>query len=233
MNLPLLLTTAAPSLSLPAMLILGAAASPHCALMCGALSVQQSSSAAAFDRRQATLWTQAGRIGGYTLAGSIAGWFGQTFVHAMPAPWFGALVRAAGAVAVLVLGMRMLLRTPQPAMAHCHAPAPSGTAAWPVQARLLIQGGAWALIPCGLLYSVMLMSALSASIASGALLATAFALGGSPVLGLIGWSGSRRMPASRRRRFAGAWLMALGCASLLLILAGGHSGIPAWCTLQP
>jgi hypothetical protein len=215
------------------MLLLGAVASPHCGLMCGALSVQQARSSGALDARQAMLWTQAGRIGGYAAAGSIAGGLGQSFIHALPAPWFGEFVRTVGAVAVLILGMRMLLRTPQPALAHCHVPVPPGTVHWPIQARLLIQGSAWALIPCGLLYSVLLMSALSGSVGAGALLASAFAVGGSPALALIGWSGSRRTTGLSKRRLAGAWLTALGCVSLLVILLGGHAGLPAWCAANP
>lgn len=233
MNLPLLLSQAGPSLSLPAMLAFGAIASPHCGLMCGTLSVQQARSCGSLDARQAMLWTHAGRVGGYAAAGSIAGWFGQTFVHALPAPWFGESVRAIGAAAVLILGMRMLLHAPRPATVHCHVPSPTGTAHWPVQARLLIQGSAWALIPCGLLYSVLLMSALSASAATGALLASAFALGGSPALGLVGWSGSRLNAGGGKRRLTGAWLVALGGVSLLVVLLGGHAGLPAWCMAHP
>jgi sulfite exporter TauE/SafE len=151
----------------------------------------------------------------------------------MPAPWFGEFIRMLGAVTVLVLGMRMLLGAPQTAAVHCHVPTPAGTASWPVNARLLLQGSAWALIPCGLLYSVLLMSALSASPALGALLAMAFGLGGSPALALIGWSGSRTTTLRNKRRWAGASLMALGTASLIAILISTHGSLPAWCAMNP
>lgn len=212
------------------MLMLGAIASPHCALMCGALGMQTALRSTALPARDAMLWMQAGRIIGYAAAGSLAGGLGLSLVHAMPPPWFGELVRALGAAAVLVLGLHLLLRAPLGAMAHCHRPSPSLAAHWPMRAGLLIRGSAWALVPCGLLYSVLLMSALSASVAYGALLAGAFALGGSPALG---WIGSRSAAAHRDKRHrTGAWLVALGAVSLLVIVLGGHAGLPAWCALE-
>jgi sulfite exporter TauE/SafE len=129
--------------------------------------------------------------------------------------------------------MRMLLFSPQTAAVHCHIPTPSGTASWPLHARLFLQGAAWALIPCGLLYSVLLMSALSASPVFGALLAMAFASGGSPLLAVIGWKGSRMAGSGNRRRWAGGWLTALGSVSLMVVLLGTHSSPLAWCAINP
>jgi sulfite exporter TauE/SafE len=158
--------------------------------------------------------------------------FGQTFIHSLPSPLIGEIVRTMAAVAAMIMGIRMVWSAPQPAVAHCHMPQPRGTAQWPLQMRLFAQGTAWALIPCGLLYSVLLMAALSASTATGGLLALAFALGGSPVLTMIGWNAARHTGSQNRRRAAGAWLIALGSASLIAIVIGGHTGVAAWCTFN-
>ena len=233
MNIADLVSHPGISLSVPAMFALGAIVSPHCGLMCGALSVRQARSEHLLGSHEAVLWTQAGRIAGYAVAGGASGMIGQSFIHWLPSPWIGETVRALAATAAMILGMHMVCRVPQHAVAHCRMPQTRRTAQWPLPMRLFVQGTAWALIPCSLLYSVLLMAAFSASAISGALLASAFALGGSPVLAVIGWSAARRADATHRHRLAGAWLLLLGTVSLIAILLGGHDSLAGWCALNP
>jgi sulfite exporter TauE/SafE len=232
MSLPALLLPHSWALGAPALLALGAAASPHCALMCGALSMQQAGATHSLRTREALLWTQGGRITGYAIAGALAGVLGQSLLHELPAPWVGEAARAMAAVATIAMGVWIIWHLRRPALPCCRPPMTFLRSRWPLRLRLFLQGSAWALIPCGLLYSVLLLSAFSATAVSGALLAAAFALGGSPVLMAIGWSGSRAGSRLIGGRLAGAWLIGFGVVGLLTVLWNAPATLPGWCTLH-
>jgi sulfite exporter TauE/SafE len=211
------------TLGAPALLLAGLAASPHCALMCGPLAALGARVSNAGSPRRALVLTQAGRVLGYGALGALAGASGQWLMGLLPALAAGRLLQGAAAVASLAVGLWLLLGKTR--IASCCAPrARPGLP--PVLRGLL-----WAALPCGILYAVLLLAALSGGPLNGALLASAFALGGAPLLALIGWLGAKRPATPLAARAAGLWLAVLGVATLF-ILAGGAPAAATWCAAR-
>lgn len=210
---------AIPVLTAPAFFLAGSASSLHCSLMCGGYALQKSATAR-LRPAPALLYLHAGRIAGYAALGGASAVAGRTLLHALPTGWVEAVPLATSAVAITA-GLWMLLRDRQ-ASACCAAPAlrPSSRR-WPEPLQLLLRGAVWSLLPCGLLYSMLLLAAFSRSIASGAILAAAFAAGGAPMLMTVSLlSAHPRFRANVARRLAGIWLIAVGCAGLMFQLGG-------------
>ncbi len=95
----------------------------------------------------------------------------------------------------------------------------------------LVLGVAWALLPCGLLYSALLVAALAGSAAGGAMVMALFALGSGVSL----WAGPwllLRLGQNGR----GAWSMRVAGLALMLTSAWGlymglvHDQAP-WCVV--
>lgn len=161
-------------------LVMGLVGGPHCVAMCGAACAGIARAAA--PRARQALWTwQLSRVLGYALLGALAGgtvqgmgWLGQQTVVLRP-------VWTMLHVAALLLGLALLWQARQPAFLDGWAQA-VWRRARPVLGRLgarapMVLGLGWALMPCGLLYSALLVASLSASAAQGALIMAAFALG--------------------------------------------------------
>jgi len=160
---------------------MGLVGGPHCVAMCGAACAGLGQ-AAAPRKNQAIFTFQAGRVLGYSALGALAaasmqglGWL--TVQSAALRPVWSLLH-----VAALVLGLLLLFKAEQPLWLERvgrgvwqHARAfgqRSGSAP-------LLLGMLWALLPCGLLYSALLVAALAGSVASGAMVMALFALGTS------------------------------------------------------
>lgn len=125
-------------------------------------------------------------------------------------------------VAALLLGLALVLRARQPAWIDDLAQG-----VWrrvrPVLVRLgakapVVLGVAWALMPCGLLYSALLMASLSASALDGALIMALFALGTSVSLTAGPW-----LLLRLRGGASGAWAIRLAGLALM-----GTSGWALW-----
>src|SRR5690606_11072256 len=147
------------------------------------------------------------------------------------------LLDMARAVAARVGNPAVRAAVPVPAMAGAAAGSGSGVevrlpphigrqpAAWKIAGRGFLTGMAWALLPCGLLYSALMLAWMSGSVATGALAMAAFAA----VSGAQLWLGQRGLLALLRAgkeataiRIAGA--VTLGGAALLLWwAAAGHA----------
>ena len=169
-------------------LLMGLAGGPHCLAMCGAACAGIGKAAGA--RRLSALWTfHAGRLASYSALGAAAaasmqalGWL-TTQTAVMRPVW------TLFHVAVLVMGMTLAVLARQPAWLDGTARRVwrrmgAFNAAWGRGAPLAI-GALWAFMPCGLLYSALLVAALSGSVPSGALTMALFALGSSVSL-LVG-----------------------------------------------
>jgi hypothetical protein len=223
------------SLALTA-LLMGLVGGPHCVAMCGAACAGISE--AAGPRQDSALLTfQLGRIGGYSILGGLAaaslqglGWL--TIQSAALRP-----VWSLFHVAALVLGLMLLLMARQPVWLESAARTvwarTRSFAANQGHSAPLVLGVLWALLPCGLLYSALLVAALAGSVAGGAMVMALFALGTSVTMVAGPWlwlrlRGSPANPGSGQWgvRLAGAALAASSGWALWMALA--HNTAP-WC----
>ncbi len=169
------------SLALTA-LLMGLVGGPHCVAMCGAACAGIGQ--AAGPRKNEALWTfQAGRVIGYSGLGALAaasiqglGWL--TIQSAALRPVWSMIH-----VIAFTLGVLLLWKAQQPVWLE-----QAGKRVW-AGARAVAQGrgrgapfvvGAlWTFLPCGLLYSALLVAALTGSALEGAAVMALFALGTS------------------------------------------------------
>lgn len=225
------------SLALTA-LFMGLVGGPHCVAMCGAACAGIGQ--AAGPRKNSALFLfQGGRIIGYAVLGALAaasmqglGWLTVQSAALRP-------VWSLFHVAAFVLGLVLLWQARQPIWVEAAgrkiwATARSFAHGWGGGAPLVI-GTLWALLPCGLLYSALLVAALAGSVAGGAMVMALFALGTSvtmlagPWLWLRLW-GQGATPGSGAWgvRLAGAALSASSAWALWMALA--HNTAP-WCAV--
>ncbi len=195
-------------LDVPALLLAGVLASPHCAAMCGLWQARASAAGR-------TDWAfHGGRVLAYAGLGAIAGGVGHWLVRSAGLVTVGTELRALALVALLAL---MLRRRPA-AACQCRVGAfPGGVA-----------GALMGVVPCPLLYGVAGYAALSADPRQGALLLAAFALGSLPALQLSAW-GWRRLQQSPQQ---GHWRAARWLAGSLSVAAVLTSGGVLWGCLQ-
>ncbi len=163
-------------------LLMGLVGGPHCVVMCGAACA--GIGRAAGPCKNSAMWTfQVGRVVGYALLGGVAaasiqglGWL-TTQSAAMRPVW------TLFHVAAVALGLLLVFNAQQPVWMES-----TGKAIW-LRARgwigghkfaaPLMIGTVWSLLPCGLLYSALLVAALSANAGQGALVMALFAAGTS------------------------------------------------------
>ena len=173
-------------------LVMGLLGGPHCVAMCGAACAGIARSAGPGAGATWALWKfQLSRLLGYALMGALAGgtvqglgWMGQQ--TAVLRPLWTMLH-----VAALALGLILLWQARQPAFIEAGAQQ-LWRRARPLMQRMgtrapVVLGVGWALMPCGLLYSALLVASLSASALDGAAIMAAFALGTMVSLVLGPW----------------------------------------------
>lgn len=171
-------------------LLMGLAGGPHCVAMCGAACAGLGK--AAGTRATSAIWSfQAGRMASYSVLGAIAaasmqglGWL-TTQTAVMRPVW------SLFHVAALVLGLTLLVLARQPVWLDKGARRIwRGVGALNTKVGRgapLVVGVLWALMPCGLLYSALLVAALSGGPLEGATSMALFALGSSVALMLGPW----------------------------------------------
>lgn len=206
---------------------MGLAGGSHCLVMCAApCSVVVAGGGAAggasgVRTRRLVAW-HVGRLLGYAAVGALAAvamqslaWLTQ-YTSALRPVW------TFFHVAVLAWGLLLVLQARQPAWVER-----AGRAVWrgvqPLlqrQAGVFTVGFLWALMPCGLLYSALLVAALTGKAGQGALTMLLFGLGTSLWL-LAGpwlWRGLRHRLEGVRAdwggRFAGLVLCAVAAWAL-------------------
>lgn len=195
-------------------LFMGLVGGPHCVAMCGAACA--GISRAAGERSTRALWSfQLSRVLGYALLGAFAAGtvqglalLGSSTIAIRP-------VWTMFHVAVLLLGVALVWQARQPAWIDN-----LGQTLWrkarPVLSRLgarapVVLGMAWALMPCGLLYSALLVASLSANAIEGAAIMALFALGTAISLTAAPW-----LLLRLRSGQSGAWAIRLAGVALML-----------------
>jgi len=237
------------ALTLSAALLLGFAASGHCVVMCGGISAALGMAAARDERgrtRTAIIVSyQLGRISSYALAGLLfAGIFGG-LVSLLDIDAVRKTLRTLSALALLLgalvafggvrdPGAGMIGRRLWPKL------APLGRRFLPVNSipRGFAFGMVWGWMPCGFVYSVLLIATLQFDALNGALIMFAFGLGTVPALFIAALGAERLKRFSARpgaRHLAGSVLLFSAMLTfagpwLESVMPGLHAWLPFDCS---
>ena len=171
-------------------LLMGLAGGPHCVAMCGAACAGLGQ--AAGTRKNEALWGfQFGRVVGYSGLGAVAGMsmqgFGWLSVHTAALRPVWTLFH----VAMFAFGLLLMWKAQQPVWLE-----QAGRKIWSGARALalgrgrgvpVIVGALWTFLPCGLLYSALLVAALTGSARQGALVMAWFVLGTSVAMRAGPW----------------------------------------------
>lgn len=216
------------SLALTA-LMMGLLGGPHCLAMCGAACAALGK-AAGPQRGSALLGFQLGRLAGYSALGAVAaasmqavGWLSTQSAALRPA-W--TMLH----VAAMLMGLVLLVRAQQPVWLETGArqvwQRVRGAGAGAARGAPVLMGALWALLPCGLLYSALLVAALSGTALQGAVTMALFALGSGVALMAGPWLWLRAGDGRWGIRAAGAALAGMSAWALWMGLV--HDMAP-WC----
>jgi sulfite exporter TauE/SafE len=225
------------ALTIGAALLLGLAASGHCLAMCGgisaALGVVTARGADGKPRRGLLAAYQLGRVLSYTLAGLLLATVAGGAIAWLDDANVRTALRALTVLAFLggALVAFGLLRDTGHAIGRVVWPrlAPLGRKLIPVSTmpRAIAFGMLWGWMPCGFVYTVLLIATLSLDPLRGAATMAAFGLGTVPAL-LLGAIGAQKLAkvAARGaiRQSAGVVLL----ASAALTLAAPWIGEASW-----
>ncbi|HCR78376.1 MAG TPA: sulfite exporter TauE/SafE family protein, partial [Alcanivorax sp.] len=163
-----------PQLSAAALLAVAGAA--HCVGMCGGIGTALTFTVPAARREGLRLWGWqllfgVGRIGGYAALGAVAGGLGNGLLRVLP--WQGPAWPALFSGALMLLlsihfltGGGLLRRLERTGAVVWRRLQPLVRRLLPVDrpAKALMLGALWGFLPCGLVYSALLLAASSASV---------------------------------------------------------------------
>jgi hypothetical protein len=217
-------------------LLMGLAGGPHCAAMCGA-ACGGLTRAGTNNARKAMWGFQLGRLAGYAASGAAAAAAVQSFA------WLTTQASALRPLwtlfhlAVLAWGLMLATRARQPMWVSAAARAAWNRIRPAASARggILVAGALWAFMPCGLLYSALLVASLTGGPLQGALAMALFAVASGVSLGLAPrLFALLRQDGNRLKQDAGTRL-----AGLLLALAAAWAlwidvahRVALWCGLE-
>ena len=218
----------------------GLLGSAHCFGMCGGISglfAVQSSVRGLRRQLPMALTYNAGRLASYAILGFTVAALGSQVVELSPA--VARPVRLAAGVIIILVGLQIafnfrvldiLERVGGIAWSRI---SPFAGRLLPVTSlpRALGLGLLWGLLPCGLVYSMLLVAATSLHAVDGALIMLAFGIGTTPAMLLTGLGAARLaqlMQDKRTRLGAGLLIVLLGILTLVmpvtaLMSPGPHS----------
>jgi len=217
-------------LTLGAASLSGLLGGAHCAAMCGGIATgfsvtaQRSGEATARRSIAPALEANLARIGGYVIAGAIAGGLGHGIVGVARMDGLATALRMLVGLVLIVVALRLFDR-------RGRLPALGGAGArmwaWlrPLQQRMLPADSRakriglavlWGWLPCGLSTTLLAAAWLQASAWHGALTMLAFGLGTLPVMLPLTWSGARlgRWLQTRWRNAGAALVMMAGLLTI-------------------
>ncbi len=212
-------------LSLVAAFVAGVSGSMHCMAMCGGLAgalgmrARAQGGTASRALLHASLY-QAGRLGSYALAGALCGAFGGLLLRFMNLAVATLWLRVAAGALMVLLGMQLifglrLLAPVERAGARIWRWLSPLSASIPAAGLLqpILLGALWGWLPCGLVYSMLLLGVLGGSPAHGAVLMLVFGLGTLPAMlssSLLASQLARAATQQSLRAVAGALLLMFG-----------------------
>jgi hypothetical protein len=173
----------------------------------------------------------AGRIGGYMLAGGLVGGLGAAFLTFGGVEELRRFLQVFAALFMVALGLYLagiwqgVAKVENAGRVLWRHIEPLGRRFMPVNspAKALPLGFVWGWLPCGLVYSVLIWTLSAGSITKGALLMLAFGLGTLPNLLLMGAAAAKLARFTRNqtvKRTAGLLVVALGLLLLWRAFAG-------------
>lgn len=234
-------------LTLGAAFVLGLVASGHCMVMCGgitaALGIATAKRVDGRPRRTLLVGYQLGRIASYAFAGLLFGGIAGGAIALLDTDGVRVAMRLASALALLLgaLVASGMLRDPGSRVGRALWPrlAPIGRRLLPVASlpRAFAFGTVWGWMPCGFVYTVLLIATASLDPWQGAATMAAFGIGTAPALlaGSFGATRLGRFSGQGARRFAAGVLL----GGAVLTLAGPwlivqapwlHGWLPYDCT---
>ena len=218
--------------------LIGAASIFHCWGMCGgiigalSLNLPETYQRRRWKRLLITAGYNLGRISSYTLAGLFTAAAGFIVSAATGQRGHGVLPVISGVILVF-LGLRIAgWLSPLPVFERLgvnlwHWIRPLAKPFLPVDRfyKALVVGAVWGWLPCGLVYSVLLWSALTANPVYGATTMLAFGLGTLPGMIAAGWFAQDLMRLRQviyLKRIAGIAVIGFGLISLSLPFTSSH-----------
>ncbi len=204
----------------------GLLGSAHCVGMCGGISGLYAINASAMSLRRdlpIAMTYNVGRVLSYVILGAAVALAGQSFVDAIP--HLAAPVRLLSGLLIVLIGLqvafnwRVLAPIEKAGAGLWRRIAPVAKRLLPVTSapRALGLGLLWGWLPCGLVYSVLLLAAATANVATGGFVMLAFGLGTLPAMIATGLGASKLSAfMSHRRRGAGLLIILLGLATLAM-----------------
>ena len=204
----------------------------HCVGMCGGIVGALSFSVSPKQKQTPStlfpilLGYNLGRLSSYTLAGAVIGGFSASLISLAGLHQSQLVLQTIAAIFMIILGLYLaniwtglvkieiigkhLWKFIEP-LGRRFIPVSSFTKAIPL-------GFFWGWLPCGLVYSVLIMTLSTGSMSKGALLMLAFGLGTLPNLLAMGFVATRLSEFTRKpaiKMFAGLTIVAMGFFMLL------------------
>lgn len=206
--------------------------SAHCVGMCGGISglFAVKLEVASLSRRLGlALAYNAGRLLGYAVLGFLVAGIGRTIAGVIP--MLAGPVRLASGLLIVLVGLqiafdwRLLGFLERGGATVWQRIAPSARGLLPATSvpRAVGLGFLWGWLPCGLVYSALLIAATSGDALNGAALMTVFGLGTLPAMLLTGLGAAQLhawLAKAWARRGAGLLVVVLGLVTLWMPLSG-------------
>jgi len=216
---------------LSAALLAGLLGSAHCLGMCAGISglfAVNSSVATIRSQVPFALTYNFGRVISYMVLGVIVAAFGSVVVKASPGLAGG--LRAVSGIVIVLVGLKVAfdlralnaIEKMGAILWSRIAPVAKGLVPVTNLPRALGLGLVWGWLPCGLVYSVLLIAATAAQPSYGALIMAAFGVGTMPAMLLTGLGAARLSSLMRRRGTRigmGLLIVVLGLLTVAMPLA--------------
>jgi len=224
--------------ALTAALLAGLLGSAHCLGMCAGISglfAVNSSVTTMRGQIPMAITYNAGRVVSYAILGIVVGTFGSVIVKASPG--MAGTIRMLSGVVIILVGLKVAfdlrLLNPLERMGGTlwSRIAPAAQRLVPVTSipRAFGLGLVWGWLPCGLVYSVLLIAATTARPVDGAAVMLIFGIGTMPAMVLTGLGAAQLAQLMRRRSTRvglGLLIVVLGALTIAMPLSGWMSPDP-------